>query len=390
MKHLKTILSTTLVCAIVFGGLYYVSFQKMKENLLIDVAAMIEENKQKTQATQAAYTMPSLSELYALVKENSLSTVEVAAKVSPSVVQIITYVEQSSFNIFSGFSSAPKMTEYGSGSGIIISKDGYIVTNNHVIADADRINITLASGDEYEASLVGTDAKTDLAVLKIEGNDLPAAELGDSSSLAVGEPAIAIGNPLGQQFSGSVTAGIISSLNRKITIDGTTYNLIQTDAAINSGNSGGALVNSRGQIIGINSVKISASGVEGLGFAIPIDDAKPIIEDLLTHGYVRGRPSIGVELAELSPMIARYYQLPLSYGLYVNAVTENSGAKKAGLLPGDIITAAEGTEVISVAELNAIRDMKKVGETLSLSVYRDKKTITIPVTLTETVPGTVN
>ena len=214
MKHLKTILSTTLVCAIVFGGLYYVSFQKMKENLLIDVAAMIEENKQKTQATQAAYTMPSLGELYALVKENSLSTVEVAAKVSPSVVQIITYVEQSSFNIFSGFSSAPKMTEYGSGSGIIISKDGYIVTNNHVIADADRINITLASGDEYEASLVGTDAKTDLAVLKIEGNDLPAAELGDSSSLAVGEPAIAIGNPLGQQFSGSVTAGIISSLNR--------------------------------------------------------------------------------------------------------------------------------------------------------------------------------
>ncbi|MBQ1948047.1 MAG: trypsin-like peptidase domain-containing protein [Clostridia bacterium] len=390
MKHLKTILSTTLVCAIVFGGLYYVSFQKMKENLLTDVAVMIEENKQKTQATQAAYTMPSLGELYALVKENSLSTVEVAAKVSPSVVQIITYVEQSSFNIFSGFSSAPKMTEYGSGSGIIISKDGYIVTNNHVIADADRINITLASGDEYEASLVGTDAKTDLAVLKIEGNDLPAAELGDSSSLAVGEPAIAIGNPLGQQFSGSVTAGIISSLNRKITIDGTTYNLIQTDAAINSGNSGGALVNSRGQIIGINSVKISASGVEGLGFAIPIDDAKPIIEDLLTHGYVRGRPSIGVELAELSPMIARYYQLPLSYGLYVNAVTDNSGAKKAGLLPGDIITAAEGTEVISVAELNAIRDTKKVGETLSLSVYRDKKTITIPVTLTETVPGTVN
>ena len=389
MKYFKTILSTVLVCTLVFCGVYYVSFQEMKDNLLTDVAAMLEENKQSTSVTQAAYTMPSLNDLYALVKEDALSTEEIAAKVSPCVVQIITYVEQTSFNPFQSFTAAPKKTEYGSGSGIIISEDGYLVTNNHVIADADQIMITLSSGEEFEASLIGTDAKTDLAVLKIDGSGLPAAELGDSSSLAVGEPAIAIGNPLGQQFSGSVTLGIISSLNRKITIDGTTYNLIQTDAAINSGNSGGALVNRHGQIIGINSVKISASGVEGLGFAIPIDDAKPIIEDLMTHGYVRGRPSIGVELAELSPMISRYYQLPLSYGLYVNAVTEGSGAQKAKLVPGDIITAVDGKEVISVAELGDIKDAKKVGEALSLSVYREGKTITVSVILGETVPANI-
>ena len=202
-----------------------------------------------------------------------LSVVEIARKVGPTVVGINTKVAMQNFF------GMPTMQD-GSGSGIIISSDGYVVTNNHVIEGASEIKVLLSDGKEFEAKLVGADARTDLAVLKMEGLNFPYATLGNSSELQVGELAVAIGNPLGNELAGSVTGGYISALNRSITVDDRKFNLIQTDAAINPGNSGGALVNNYGEVIGINSVKMSASGVEGIGFAIPIDEAKPIIEDL--------------------------------------------------------------------------------------------------------------
>ena len=312
---------------------------------------------------------------------STVSAVEIAQKVSPSVVGI-TNKGISSNNYFN--LNIP--VEQGYGSGIIISTDGYVVTNNHVINGASEVIVTLTDGTEYTAEVVGTDSQTDLAVLKIEATDLDAATLGSSSNLLVGEQVIAIGNPLGQQFSGSVTLGIVSALNRTMTIDEATYKLIQTDAAINEGNSGGALVNSVGEVIGINSVKVSGSGVEGLGFAIPIDEAKPIIQDLIDHGYVRGRPSIGVEIIELTKSIAYYYDLPSSYGLYVVKPVKDGGADKAGIRANDIIIGCNGKKVETLEELNEIKNEFSAGDTITLTILRNKQEMNIDVVLTESAP----
>lgn len=226
---------------------------------------------------------PGLTQTVNLGSE--LSTVDISKKVGPSVVGITSTIN----NVMSIFNTTS--VSEGTGSGIIISADGYVVTNNHVIDGASAVRVTLNTGTEYEAKVVGADSKTDLAVLKIKPDEtLTVAELGDSSQIQVGERAVAIGNPLGMEFFGSTTQGIISAINRKITVDNRTMSVIQTDAAINEGNSGGALVNAYGQVIGINAVKIASSSVEGMGFAIPISEAKPVIEDLIKHGYVKGRP----------------------------------------------------------------------------------------------------
>ncbi len=309
--------------------------------------------------------------------EGALSTAQIAEKVSPSVVGIVSKVKGFAF-----FYNQETVSE-NTGSGIIISSDGYIMTNNHVISSASSVQVKLNSGETYDATLVGTDSDTDLAVIKIDATGLTPAVLGDSDSLMVGEKAIAIGNPLSPDLAGTVTEGIVSALNRSITVDGVTYNLLQTDAAINSGNSGGALVNQFGQVIGINSVKISSAGVEGLGFAIPINDAKPIINDLMSFGYVKGRPFIGVSLKELTRELAYYNNLPVSEGLYVMEVTEGAAADLAGILRGDIITACEGEKVTTVTELNNIRDQHKAGDTITLSLNRDGKDMEISLTLSE-------
>ena len=264
------------------------------------------------------------------------------------------------------------MVEQGSGSGIIISTDGYIVTNQHVIDGAQEVSIILNTGDEITAQIIGQDVKTDLAVLKIDTDKtLTAAVLGDSTSVQVGELAVAIGNPMGQEFSGSVTAGIISAVNRTMTIENRTYNLLQTDAAINSGNSGGALINQYGEVIGINSVKLSESGVEGMGFAIAISEAKPIIDDLMSNGYVTGRPLVGISVQETK------------YGLFVASVQENSGAADAGLQEGDLIISVDGQKVSSTTEINDLRDQKKPGDTMAFRVLRDGEQIDANVVLTE-------
>lgn len=332
-----------------------------------------EAGSATTTVTQVTYNPETRKEL---------STVEIGKLVGPAVVGISTIVETQTYSFFghSGVSESE-----GSGSGIIISADGYIVTNNHVIEGAKTIKVILNNSKEYDARVIGADSKTDLAVLKIDGSDLPSAVIGDSDLLEAGERCVAIGNPLGQELAGSLTQGIISALNRTLTVDNVTYTLIQTDAAINPGNSGGALVNIYGEVIGINTVKVSSSQIEGLGFAIPANNAKPIIEDLINHGYVKGRPQIGVTLVYVTEQEANYYNIPAA-GLFISDVSAGSGAETAGIKKGDVILKCNGEVVTSSTEINTIRDKFKAGDTITLTVNRDGSIMDIKVVLTEEKP----
>lgn len=310
--------------------------------------------------------VPSLEQLAAL--EDALPVPEIVEKVSPSVVGVTS--------LLSGG------TSYGTG--FVISEDGYIVTNYHVIDGAQKITVAFSVSDddkEYDAELIGGDEQTDIAVLKIEKDGLTAVEFGKSSDLIVGELAIAIGNPMGSELSGTVTAGIISALNRSLTIEERKMNLIQTDASINNGNSGGPLINSYGQIIGITSAKIASYYADGLGFAIPIDEALPIISDLIEYGYVKGRPIIGISGEDISEIYAQYYKVP--QGFYVAEVTKDGPAEKAGVKVGDIVIGIETQLVQSIDEFNEIKAKYKAGDTITISVYRDKEIIDLEVTLAE-------
>ena len=313
------------------------------------------------------------------------TSISVAQKVKPSIVGIS--VEYSVNSIFYRGSS----TATAKGSGVIITSDGYILTNNHVvnssssssyyeIGEASKVTVKLYNDDtEYEAKIIGTDAQTDLAVIKIDKTDLTAAELGNSDSIQVGEFCMAVGNALG--LGDSVTSGIVSAVNRKVTdSDGNTYTAIQTDAAINSGNSGGALVNSKGQVIGINTLKISGTGVEGVGFAIPINSTKSIYEQLIQYSKVK-RPYIGITGRNLTQELAS--QNNLVVGIYVQSIDEFSAAEKAGIKVGDVIVEADGTKITTMSELNTIKNSKKIGDTMKLKIYRDGKTKDVTVTLQE-------
>lgn len=272
-------------------------------------------------------------------------------------------------------------TSVSCGSGIIMSTDGYIITNYHVIQGGNSITATLDDGTECTAYLIGSDPYSDLAVLKIEQDGLTAAEFGDSEGIKVGEIAIAIGNPTGQ-LQGTATCGIISAINRNVEINNTIMNLIQTDAAINSGNSGGPLLNQYGQVVGITSAKVSMTGYEGLGFAIPINTAKPIVEALVQNGYVSGRPLLGVQGTDLSKMAANFYGVP--QGIYVEAVNPDSGAGKQGLHEGDIITYVNSTRVIDISSGCIVRNELAPGDTVSVIVYRrGSGTITLKFQLME-------
>lgn len=313
------------------------------------------------------------------IKEVDSPVVAIAQKCGPSIVGVtVKYVTQSLFGMLDDAGSE--------GSGIIYTSDGYIITNYHVIEAAlsnstATVNITLPNEKEsIPATIVGSDKVSDLALLKIDKTGLPAAELGNSSETKVGELAVAIGNPLGLDFAGSVTVGYVSAVNRKVTTEGRTYNLIQTDAAINSGNSGGALVNSKGQVIGVNSIKVQETGVEGLGFALPIDDVKPIIEQLLENKKII-RPYIGLSGFNLDKKTAEKNNLV--EGVYVQQVMQNTPASKAGIKAGDIITAVEGQGISTMEKLNEIKNTKKVGDTITLKVYRQQKYVDVKITLEE-------
>lgn len=311
--------------------------------------------------------------------------VGVASKVRPSIVGI--EVEYSVNSIF----YRNKSTATAAGSGIIISEDGYILTNNHIVnssstsyyyelGKANKVTVTLYNDStKYDATIVGTDSQTDLAVIKIEKNGLKAAELGDSDAVQVGEFAMAIGNPLG--LTDSVTAGIVSAVNREVSDqDGNSYVAIQTDASINSGNSGGALVNSKGQVIGVNTLKLSGTGVEGVGFAIPINSTKEIYEQLIQYNKVK-RPYIGIDGYDLDEQTAEDKNLVV--GIYIKTIEDFSAGEKAGLKIGDVIVEVDGTKVTKMDELNAIKNQKQIGDTLKLKVFREGKEKEITVTLQE-------
>lgn len=315
------------------------------------------------------------------------SVAPIAQKAGPAVVGIRATI-RTSLEHFFGPEAEQSRVE---GSGVILDSNGYIMTNYHVVQDADPRNdsrqsvtleVFLSDKRQAKAKFVGGDPLNDLAVIKIDLKNLPVAELGDSSKLQVGALAVAIGNPLGLEFAGSVTTGVISALNRTVSIEDRTLNLIQTDAAINPGNSGGALVDSEGKVIGINTVKISVSGVEGLGFAIPINTAKPIVAQLIKYGYVKGRPFIGIGGREITEEIARYYNLPL--GIYVVSVAPGSGAAKAGIRKRDILIGMAGKTVTSMQDLNTIKNGYKAGDTVKVTIIRGKKKLELNLTFSET------
>ena len=299
------------------------------------------------------------------VQESGLSIPEIAKMVSPAVVGVV----------------ADSGTAVYYGSGIILSENGYLVTNAHVIEDGTGLSIITKDGQEFEASVVGSDRQTDLAVLKVDASGLPSAVFGDSGELEVGELAVAIGNPMSMELFGSVTAGVISALDRQIVMEDRTMVLLQTDAAINPGNSGGALVNGYGQVIGINSVKVTASSYEGIGFAIPSASAKPVIDALIAYGYVPGRPAVGIVGEDVSAYYAAYGNVPR--GVYIHGVTEGTDAQGKGLKVGDIMVAIDGVTITSMAELNRIKETHEAGESVTLTVWRDGQEFDVTIRLTE-------
>lgn len=308
--------------------------------------------------------------------KKALSIMQIAKQAKPAVVAISTEARISNQFGQTGIVDA-------AGSGFIITANGYIVTNYHVVEGAQTISVALDDGQIFKATIVGSDPRNDLSVLKIDGNNLPTVTLGKSADLEVGELAVAIGNPLGE-LSGTVTAGIISALDREVTIEGVTMRLLQTDAAINSGNSGGALINSFGEVIGINNAKNAGDGVEGLGFAIPIDTAKPIIESLIRYGYVQGRPKIGIGTRDITKQMAEYYKMPV--GIYVSSVEANSAAAIAGIKVGDVITKADGKETLTTDALNEAKTFHKVGDSMSITLVRDGQEMTVQLVLKEDLP----
>lgn len=340
----------------------------------------------KTNVNSNTYVEASNNGTVDLVSLSNYSdtSVGVASKVLPSIVGIkVQYSVNTFFN-------RPSTSE-AEGSGVIISEDGYILTNNHVVAtgdtssyyqvsEASKITVTLFNDStEYEAKIIGTDAQTDLAVIKIEKTGLSTAVLGDSDSLKVGETVFAFGNPLGMKSS--VTSGIVSAVNREVTdSDGQSYTLIQTDAAINSGNSGGALVNSIGEVIGINTMKINGTGVEGMGFAIPINSTKSITQQLISDGKVK-RPYLGITGREVDEQTAKYNNIPV--GIYVVSVEAFSAAEKSGLKIGDVIIEADGSTIKTMDDLNKIKNSHNIGDTMKLKINRNGTEQEVSLTLQE-------
>ena len=355
----KTILKKTaniLVCGIVGAAVLLAGCGDKKT-----AAAVAEKPVKQEQQLSAARNTP---------------IVQAAKAVGPAVVGITNkgYVRD--------FFNRVYFTDKGTGSGVIYDKAGYIATNNHVV----EIIVSLADGRSVKGKVLGADPATDLAVVKIDAKDITVAQFGDSDTLQVGEPAIAIGNPLGLEFRGSVTVGVISSLNRSIEIGDRKFNLIQTDAAINPGNSGGALVNADGEVVGINSAKIARGGVEGIGFAIPINTAKPILKELQERGRV-ARPYLGVSMIDKAIAERFGFDVDLHNGIFIMKVAQNGPAAKADIRPSDIILNFNGARVKTTAELSAKVAECKVGQSVDIVIMRSGETMTKTITLEEVPEG---
>ena len=268
------------------------------------------------------------------------------------------------------------------GSGFVLTKDGYIVTNYHVVKDADTVKVTMYNGDEYDAKYVGGDEDYDIAVIKVEATDLQPVTLGDSDKLNVGDHVLAVGNPLGE-LTFSMSGGMVSSVNRAINVSGTPFNMIQTDASINPGNSGGPLFNQYGEVVGIVSAKYSSTGnesVEGLGFAIPINDVFAMIQDIMTNGYITNKPYLGITGGSMTEQMAAQYRYDIKEGVFVYSVEEGKAAEKAGLQMGDVITKVDDHDIKSMEDLTAVKKQYAAGDTSTLTIYRSGETMTVELT----------
>ena len=307
----------------------------------------------------------------------SMSLQQISSVVSPSVVAITTEQMSGSQTWFGGY-----YVQSGAGSGVIISQDGYILTCAHVVDGATSVKVQLQNGDTYDASIVGSDATSDIAVLKIEATGLTPAVIGDSDALAVGETVVAVGNPLGT-LSNTVTDGIISALNREVTVEDNDMTLLQTNASISPGNSGGGLFNANGELIGIVNAKSADSEAEGIGFAIPIDTAIEVATDLMSNGYVTVRPGLGVTVISVSDLqTAMQYGLS-NLGVYIQSVNSGSGAEEAGLKAGDRIVSVDGTVVDSTSDVTGVLDEHEIGDVVEVQVARDGQLVSAQVTLGE-------
>lgn len=309
----------------------------------------------------------------------TLSVTEIAEKVGPSVVEVTTEAVTTNRFFFGEY------VESGAGSGVVLTQDGYIITNHHVVNGASQVKVRMSDGAEYPAQIVGSDSKTDVAVLKIDATGLTPAILGDSDSLKVGEFVLAVGNPLGQ-LGGTITDGIISALDRDVTVNHESMRLLQMNAAVSPGNSGGGLFNGRGELIGIVNAKSADTEAEGLGFAIPINTAMSVAEELMTNGYVTGRPAMGVVVVSINDAQTAYQYGVNQAGVYVQSVNAGSAAEKAGLQPGDRFLGIDGVAVESTTDITSCIGRHTVGDTIEVQVARGSQILSVSLTLEESQP----
>ena len=305
------------------------------------------------------------------IKGEELTLQELYKRSAPSVVAI------------EGFEDG--VTGYTWGTGVILTQDGLILTNTHVLDGCDRAEVILPDDSKFEAKLLGADSVSDLAVLKIEASDLPTVEFGESAGIAVGDKVAAIGNPLGDSFARTLTDGIISAIDRDVSFEGRTMTLLQTNTALNEGNSGGALFNMYGQVIGITNMKMMSaySSIEGIGFAIPSATVKSVVASLVKYGEVKGRPSIGITVGQIPETISDHYEIP--EGVYVAAVSEGSDAAEKGIAKDDVIVAVNGVSITSPDEVNDIKNQLSVGDEMTFSIWREGETMEITITLMDTI-----
>ena len=379
------VLSSGLTALLLKGG--NTTSQAESTTTTQDNTIVVDESKSNTedstQSQQADTARPS--ENLQVSSATTLTPAITSSVIQNSMSSVVgIYLSATTIN----YTGASEEEDLGSGSGVIITSDGYIVTNNHVVEGGQNIRVCLQDGSEYEATLIGTDSYSDLAVIKIDATGLPAATLGTSSSMTVGDPVFAVGNPLGV-LSSSVSQGIISGLDRTINVDGHNMTLMQTDAAVNPGNSGGGLFNANGELIGIVNAKSYGLDVEGIGFAIPMDTAKSIIMDLIDLGYVTGRPYLGISMQDVALRFGSGYSSNPFFsfggnyvtGVQVVAVEEGSPAQNAGLQVNDVIVGLDDQEITGTSQLSALLYEYKVGDTVTISVLRGNETQQLSVTL---------
>jgi len=361
-------LAVTMVfsCGLGFGGGYFAN--------KVNTSTSGRLNITKTSNSGTTTTASSTS------KANSTS--EIVKKTADSVVEISTE------SVVTG-SFAQQYVQQGAGSGVIISQDGYILTNNHVINGANSVKVRLRDGTEYDATIIGSDSDNDIALLKVNATGLSPATFGDSNSLAVGDYVVAIGNPLGE-LGGTVTDGIISALARKVTIEDTQMTLLQTNAQVNPGNSGGGLFNANGELVGIVNAKQSATEVEGIAFAIPINNVLDILSDLKEYGYVTGKVDLGIDFTDITSDETAFYYGVNQTGCYVLSVDSGSNAEKAGVTRGDLVTKVNDTDVSSSSDITAALEKAEVGDTVTFTVSRRGTSKTISFVLEEYIPAVSN